>query len=228
VQTVLREHYSAHTVDFDVLLGDSALARLHFTARVPAEQALPATDSGEVEARIVGALRSWGEDLWEILAPAAEKNPASSAERARRWTEAFPPSYTSLHTPARAVEDVALIERAGPGAGPVVEVRRRSATAALLAFYRREPVTLTQVLPYLASLGAEVVDERPFELRPSGGGQAWIYEFGLAFGEELSDEDLDTIRDGFTAAWAGERESDDLDPLLLQGIAWQRVTIVQS
>lgn len=228
VQTVLREHYSAHTVDFDVLLGDSALARLHFTARVPAEQELPATDSGEVDARIVSALRSWDEDLWEILAPAAEKNPADSTERARRWTDAFPPSYTSLHTPARAVEDVARIEHASQDPGPVVAVHRRSATEALLAFYRREPVTLTQVLPYLANLGAEVVDERPFELRPVGGGPAWIYEFGLAFDEDLSDEDLDTIRDGFTAAWAGERESDDLDRLLLKEIAWQRVSIVQS
>lgn len=228
VQEVLRDHYSAHTVDFDVLLGDSALARLHFTARVPSEQVLPATDSGEVDARIVGALRSWNEDLWEILAPAAEKNPASSAERARRWASAFPPSYTSLHTPERAVEDVARLERAAEDSGPVVAVHRRSASEALLAFYRTEPVTLTQVLPYLANLGAEVVDERPFELRPAGGGSVWIYEFGIAFDEELSDEDLDTIRDGFVAAWAGIRESDALDYLLLQGLSWQRVSIVQS
>src|SRR5699024_628965 len=105
---------------------DSALARLHFTARVPADQDLPATDPGEVEARLAGALRSWTEDLWEILAPAAEKNPASSAERARRWASAFPPSYTSLHTPERAVEDVARLEAAADPDRPVVAVHRRA------------------------------------------------------------------------------------------------------
>ena len=228
VQDVLREVYSAHTVDFDVQLGDSALARLHFTARVPADQDLPATDPGEVEARLAGALRSWTEDLWEILAPAAEKNPASSAERARRWASAFPPSYTSLHTPERAVEDVARLEAAADSDRPVVAVHRRAENAALLAFYRHEPVTLTQVLPYLANLGAEVVDERPFELRPAGGTTSWIYEFGLSFDEALTDEDLETIRDGFTAAWAGLRESDDLDRLLLQELSWQRVSIIQA
>ena len=63
---------------------------------------------------------------------------------------------------------------------------------------------------------------------PWAGARPAIYEFGLAFDEDLSDEDLETIQDGFTAAWAGERDSDDLDRLLLKGIAWQRVSIVQS
>src|SRR5699024_11694446 len=97
---------------------------------VPADRDLPATDPGAVEARIAGALRSWNEDLWEILAPAAEKNPASSAELARRWASAFPPSYTSLHTPARAVEDVARLEAAAASALPVGARRRPRGNAA--------------------------------------------------------------------------------------------------
>ncbi len=228
VQQVLREHYSASEVDYDVLLTDSALARLHFTARVPRDERLPETDVAAVEARIVAALRSWNADLWEILAPAAEKNPASSAERVRRWAHAFSPSYKSFHRPERAVEDIALLERTGPETGPVVDVRWRGSEEVLLVLYSTEQVTLTQALPYLANLGAEVIDERPFEVRPEGFEPLWIYEFGLAFSALPANEDLLRLSDGFTAAWAGLRDTDGLDRLLLSGLTWQQLSLVQS
>ena len=47
--------------------------------------------------------------------------------------------------------------------------------------YRRAPLSLTDVLPYLGDLGAEVVDERPYELRRADGEGAWVYDFGLRY-----------------------------------------------
>jgi glutamate dehydrogenase len=228
VQKVLREYYSASEVDYDVLLTDSALARLHFTARVPRDAQLPEIDEAEVESRIVAALRSWNEDLWEILAPAAEKSPLSSAERARRWAEAFPGAYKATHTPARAVADSEQLERLGAGSAPVVEVRPRGDSEVLLVLYSAVPVTLTTALPYLANLGAELLDEKPFEVRPAGQDSVWIYEFGLAFPAMPGPEVLASLRDGFAAAWAGLRETDGLDRLLLSGLRWQEVSLVQS
>ena len=42
-------------------------------------------------------------------------------------------------------------------------------------------VTLSRALPVLQTLGADVLDERPFEVRQSDGTVARIYDFGLTF-----------------------------------------------
>src|SRR5699024_267861 len=51
VQEVLREYYNAVSVDFDVLLSESALARIHFVARVARDSALPRIRAEQVEQR---------------------------------------------------------------------------------------------------------------------------------------------------------------------------------
>ncbi|MBR7502708.1 NAD-glutamate dehydrogenase, partial [Mycobacterium tuberculosis] len=57
VQEVLRQFYNAESVDFDVLLTESALARIHFVARVARDAELPQIDPETVEKRIVAAVR---------------------------------------------------------------------------------------------------------------------------------------------------------------------------
>src|SRR5699024_12816705 len=69
VQEVLREYYNAVSVDFDVLLSESALARIHFVARVARDSALPQIQAEQVERRLVGAVRSWSEAVHAFLTP---------------------------------------------------------------------------------------------------------------------------------------------------------------
>ncbi|MGO1822542.1 MAG: NAD-glutamate dehydrogenase [Brevibacterium aurantiacum] len=231
VQEVLRKFYNAESVDFDVLLTESALARIHFVARVGRDMELPQIDPKTVEKRIVGAVRSWSEDVHAFLAPTERGDNDSSVARANRWSKAFPPSYEEHHSPADAIADVSRFEALEAGHGPAVRLYRPEDTTdapVRLALYRKERVGLSEVLPFLTAFGATVLDERPHELDLAGGEHRYIYDFGLTFPEELDDGDCERISDAFIAGWEGKKEAGVFDRLVVCGMHWKHVTIIRA
>ena len=102
--------------------------------------------------------------------------------------------------------------------------------------YRRAPLSLTAVLPYLANLGVEVVDERPYGLTRSDGSAAYIYDFGLrrvlpegSAAEQHPELARELFSDAFAAAWRGRAESDGFDRLVLAGcLTWRQVMILRA
>ncbi|WP_210605158.1 NAD-glutamate dehydrogenase [Brevibacterium oceani] len=231
VQEVLREFYNAESVDFDVLLSESALARIHFVARVARDAKLPEIDPERVESRIVGAVRSWSEDVHAFLTPSETGESGGANARADLWSKAFPPSYGEHHTPTEAVADVARFEALEAGTGPAVRLYRpeRSADASVrLVLYRRDRVGLSKVLPYLTAFGATVVDERPHELDLADGSHRYIYDFGLSFDEELTENACERVSDAFMAGWEGKKEAGVFDRLVVAGLSWQHVTIIRA
>ena len=97
--------------------------------------------------------------------------------------------------------------------------------------YRLAPLSLTAVLPFLANLGVEVVDERPYILERADGGLAYVYDFGLRYSGEVTDPDHSRQQfcDAFAAAWAGRAESDGFDRLvLLAGMTWRQVVVLRA
>ncbi len=231
VQEVLRTFYNAESVDFDVLLSESALARIHFVARVARDSELPQIGADEVEARIVGAVRSWSEDVHAFLVPAETGDTGASHARADLWSKAFPPSYGEHHTPAEAVADVARFEALDAGHGPAVRLYRpeqNTDASVRLVLYRHDRVSLSEVLPFLTAFGADVVDERPHELDLADGSHRFIYDFGLSFSEELADDDYDRISEAFMAGWEGKKEAGVFDRLVVAGLSWQHVTIIRA
>ena len=49
----------------------------------------------------------------------------------------------------------------------------------LKLFRSGDPLHASDVLPILEHLGANVADERPYEVTPDGSAPFWIYDFGL-------------------------------------------------
>lgn len=231
VEAVLREAYAADTVDFDVLLTESALARLHFVARVRRDISLPQADPEAVAEEITGALRSWSEDVWEHLAPSNARHSAAELQRARTWAEAFPPSYIEYNSPQEAVEDIALFETLDSDDEPLVKmVRPKGAPSnqARLSFYRLSPAGLSEILPFLSNLGASVLDERPYELDLPDGSTRYIYDFGLEFEDEISSQDFERIEEAFAAGWKKLRETGSMDRLIVSGLPWQDLAVLRA
>ena len=90
-------------------------------------------------------------------------------------------------------------------------------------------MSLSDVVPKFEHMGATVVDERPYEIRPSGAEPVWAYDFGL----RCNPEDLDRAGDEFGAtflgAWSGELEDDRLNGLVMRaGLTGREVTIVRA
>jgi glutamate dehydrogenase len=231
VQAVLTERYSAHSVDFDVLLSDSALARLHFVARMPRDGVLPDVPAEVVSEEIKAALRSWEEDVSEFLVPSQVPTTAEEMARHDLWARAFPAGYQEYHTPEQAVEDISRFEGLNSDDAPLVRIYQPDYpddADVRLGFYRIEPAGLSDILPFLSNFGARVLDERPYELDLGDGTHRYLYDFGLAFETEVTEADYSRIEQAFTAAWTNRRETGGMDRLIVSGMRWQDVSIMRA
>ena len=163
---ILRTALGGRTVDYSVMIGDAALARVHIVVRGERGVPLPEVKADALERALAAAARSWDEDL------ADEAEAQLGAEEADRLTRIagrmIPESYKAWVPAAAAVADLMRVVRLAqsgeafsvdlyepPGAGPGEE---------RLKVYRvGSPIVLSDVLPQFQHMGVEVVDERPYE-----------------------------------------------------------------
>src|SRR5690606_34255535 len=137
----------------------------------------------------------WTDGFAEALL--AEFGEERAAALSRRYLDAFPEGYKADFPPRAAVADLQYV--IGLTEGERAEGDRDFALCLYepvgaapgerrFKIYRAgEPVSLSAVLPVLHNLGVEVVDERPYLLRPADGSPpAWIYDFGLRIPEPLA------------------------------------------
>ena len=234
MEQVLRSAYDAETVDYTTRVGDSPLAQVHFVVRVHRDTAVPEVDLEQIQERLVQATRTWEEKLLEAALTQVPEEQAY--DLVATYTGRFAEAYKEMVQPAAAVSDLLALEaltddddtglalyrpeRAKPG-------RRR------LKLYRRTPLSLTQVLGTFTDLGVEVLDERPFRVRPTDTRpEAFIYDFGLeAPGEEAweGENATDRFEAAFLAVHTGAAESDVLGHLVLRAeLDWREVVILRT
>ncbi len=248
---ILEDAFDATSVDYTARVGESALARLHVVVRVDPTVPLPDIEPTELEQRLVEATRTWDEDLAEALL--AETGEGEAAKLRRRWGAAFPEGYKEDFSARVAVADLRRLEElsaavasgtlpeGSPVAGSDLSAEHAIAmnlyapvgavpTERRFKLYRLAPLSLTAVLPYLANLGVEVVDERPYVLELQDA-LAYIYDFGLRYSGDVIDPDTSRgeFCDAFSAAWTGRAESDGFDRLvLLAGLNWRQVVVLRA
>ena len=235
ISEILRDAFGAERVDWELRLSESVLVRIHFLVRTGAGE-LPDYDVEEIEARIVEATREWTDDLRTALLD--ELGEEHGNQLFRRYGRGFPTSYRVDWLARTAVADVRRMEelRGGDGLGLNLYRPLEAARSALRCklFRCGAPVSLSDVLPMFESMGLEVTDERPYEVRPRDGAPIWIYDFGLAYGAEAElDAGDDALRerfhDAFARVWRGEVENDGFNALVLRaGLPWREVTVVRA
>jgi glutamate dehydrogenase len=190
-QEILREALNGETVEYSATVGESPLARLLVVVRAKPGTALADVDTGDLEARIVAAVRSWDEDL---LAEAARRL-GDTAARAllAPYVGAIPETYKTDVPAEYAVNDLIrmqslldsgesssfdLWEAEGYVGGQPADDGGHGVWR--LTIYRvGTPITLTDVLPRLQHMGVDVVDEHPYEFAGPLVPPFWIYDFGL-------------------------------------------------
>ncbi|MET7637621.1 NAD-glutamate dehydrogenase [Streptomyces sp. NPDC005438] len=253
---ILTEELGGTNVDFTVWNTESVLSRLHFVVRVEPGQALAQLTDEEcdrIEARLAEAARSWADGFAEALV--SECGEERAAELAHHYSQAFPEGYKEDFSPRAAVADLQHLqqlrelqepdgasepsehdgsERAEDFALSLYEPLGAAPGERRFKIYRSgRPVSLSAVLPILQALGVEVVDERPYELRPSDRSRAWIYDFGLRLPshltKELGDDARDRIQETFAAVWTGEAENDGFNALVLAaGLTWRQAVVLRA
>ena len=90
-------------------------------------------------------------------------------------------------------------------------------------------MSLSDVVPTFEHMGAKVVDERPYEITPSGEEPVYIYDFGL----RCDAQEIELARTEFEAAflgvWRGELEDDGFNELVIRArLTGREVTIIRA
>ncbi len=234
IQAILKRSLKADKFDFAIQVGGSKLARVQLVVRPRKDAGTIDYDIREIERKIIKVIRSWPDELTEILV--RDHGEEKGLELSRRFSKAFPASYTEEVSPHVASFDVvnvsclkdledlrmSLYKPRQPGQG-IIRFK---------LFKHEQPIPLSDVLPMLENLGMRIVSERPYELKLADGHHVWIQDFDMSpsTGEELS---LDLIRDNFQQAfektWRRQVENDGFNRLvLLAHLDWRQVNLLRA
>ncbi len=231
-QWILLEAFNGSAAEFDVLLTDEALARIHITVRTTPGR-IPVYDRRALEAQLAATARRWEDDLRSALNESVEESDA--AQLLRRFGAAFPASYREHIDPVSAVEDMQRLERLARTELVLNFYRPRACAPNRLGFkvYRGSaPVPLSDSLPMLEHMGVRVLAERPYEITPDGAEPMWIHDFELDVpaGDEIDIGALAPLfEDAFARVFEGRVENDDFNRLVLKaGLAADEIAILRA
>ena len=240
VEEELKRHIAAESIDFNVRLTESVLARVFFRMRLAEgrdDDAVLDVTEEELQRRLARAIRSWSEG---IAQEAAERYSDRKAEHiARRWSEAFPDDYRVIYEVPDALTDIAqfeMLEEAARREGrsvPRMEFRptRGDDPAHMrLKLYLSEPKTLTDTLPVLDDFGLSVLDERSYSLSCEDGATFHLYDLGLCYPEGVDPHTTaGLLKEAYLQVLTDRAESDVFSRLVLHlGMDIRKVTVLRA
>src|SRR5690606_3188101 len=182
------------------------LARLHIVVRLPKGAPIPDVDVGELDQRLASATRTWAEDFSEALSEQLGEERAAALRA--KYANSFPAAYREDFPPRTAVADLRRLEELEPDGDFALSLYEPldagPGERRFKIFRTGSAISLSTVLPKLARMGVEVIDERPYEIVGPPGSErplGWIYDFGLHYDPENSVE-FHLVRELFEEAFA--------------------------
>lgn len=226
IQDILLEQLGGVELDFTTLVSESVLTRLFFVVRLGPDA--PATpDADRIATEVAAAARSWADDFTALV------DALPSEQRGVEFSDA----YVADYPPAVAVADLALANQlSGPDdlrLAISTPLESADPSDVRLKVVTRRELSLTGVMPHLAVLGAEVIDERPYswDLR---GTRVMVYDFGMKLPAELVPRAREVglrrrFSDVFVASVTGRCEADDLNRLVAAaGLDWRQISHLRA
>jgi glutamate dehydrogenase len=233
IQRILKRALKGDRLDYMVQMSDSELARLQLIIR-PKAGMDPIPDLRLLENKIINALRSWNDELTNILVQ--KHGEELGLNLSRRIGDVFPAAYKEDVSPwvaAFDIEKIALLK--GEDDLQLSLYRPREKKSDLIrfkVFKRNRSIPLSEVLPMLEDMGLHIVSERPYELKPDDGESIWIQDFDMvyALGPDL---DIEAVRESFHQAfentWRGVTVSDGFNGLILScQLDWRQIKGVRA
>jgi len=228
---ILKDHLGGESVEFNVSVNESTTARVHFVVHPPKGGTIAEVETDDLEHRLTDASRSWRDDF--TTAVIAEYGEEAGARLGRRYLDSFPEAYKEDFAARTAAVDLGRLEalpadEEGLDLSLYEQLDAGRGEARLKVFRVGPPLSLSEILPMLSSMGVEVVDERPYELegldRPT-----YIYEFGLRYGRALPAHARELFQDALRAVWEGFNEIDGFNALVLRaGLTWRQATVLRA
>ncbi len=230
IASILKRELGGDQLEYTARVSESLLARLHFVVRPAPGEGIPDFDPADIERKLAEAARSWRDDF--VSAAHAEFGEEDGALYARRYADAFPEAYKEDYPPRVGAVDLGRLEGIDGDQGMSLSFYQTmdstSEEARLKIFRTGRPLSLSQVLPVLSSLGVEVVDERPYTLVGLSR-ESHIYDFGLRYHRALPSGARELFQDTVKAVWNGDNEVDGFNALVLAaGLTWRQATVLRA
>ncbi len=239
MQKVLTDTLHGTKIRYTARVGDSLLAAVHFTVTANPDDPVVLDEAAQLELTrtLRATIRTWEDRL--VAAVVGGDEELDTAAALARYGEAFDEAYKENYGIDDAVYDLKQLDAlAGAddlGLGFTTSEVHRGQNRRLKLYVTGGTVTLSRVLPVLQSLGAEVIDERPYEVRRSDGTPSHIYDFGLRFPQGLLPDEgsLPAARDrfarAFIATWNQQAEVDGFNALVLvAGLDWRLTAVLRA
>jgi glutamate dehydrogenase len=234
IERVVGDAFNALSMESQVQIAESNLARIHIVARTqPVEHARVDTDG--LELRIAAAVRSWADAFKSALL--ARFDEAYALQLYAAYAQAFPAAYTEDFSGDAAALDVSFLEAVDKEPKRLhldiyrLELRRKE-TFFFKIFRDQDAIPISDLLPKLEHMGLKVIAERPYELEFAGGRRAWIQDLELVMRSPtaIKLDQLDReIKSAFTAVWTGRVDSDSFNQLTLTtGVPWRIVNVLRA
>lgn len=236
LQAALVRELEGTLLNYNLVMGGGAQARLHFQIAAP-EERLAAVTASQIEVLVHEVVQTWTELLERHLARTCP--PDEAHRKALRWGAAFSTEYRASSSPAEAAADLGVIE-AMEADDRLLDVRlsnrpmNGSADTQdftwLNVYVRGDGLVLSDFMPILEHLGLRVLSMRPFDATDEQGG-ARIYVFSVQDREQRQ-IDLDArgelLKEAILAVAAGDAADDGLNALVLTaGLRWRQVDILR-
>jgi glutamate dehydrogenase len=233
IERILLEELAGDTLEAQVQISESALARLHILVRTDPGRAVKA-DVARIETRIAETLRTWEDRLrTELL---ERQPPERAGELSQRFSGAFPASYQEDVPATQAIPDllelVALPESSDALGLQLLPGRDDSGRLHLRLYRRGDPVAMSDLLPLLENFDLRVLNERPYAIATRDGARHWIQDLEVAHagGRRLDPGQAgQRFEEAFFAVWNGRAESDGFNRLVLAaGLDWRQAMVLRA
>jgi glutamate dehydrogenase len=230
IAEILKRRLHGDSLEYTARVSESLLARLHFVIRPKPGELVGDFDQADLERRLADAARSWRDDF--VAAAHAEYGEEDGALLARKYADSFPEAYKEDYPPRTGAVDLGRLEGIPADGGLDLSFYQlmdsRQDEARLKIFRIGSPLSLSEVLPILSSMGVEVVDERPYALVGMDR-ESYIYDFGLRYSRELPADSRALFQDAVNAVWEGDNEVDGFNALVLAaGLTWRQATVLRA
>jgi glutamate dehydrogenase len=233
IQRILKRALKGDKLDYVVQISDSALARLQVIIRPkPGEE--PDPDVRALEQKIVQAVRSWHDQLSEILVQKHGEDRGLAL--AGRIGKAFPAAYIEDVSPwvsSFDVEKIDALENDSDTGLSLYRPRKKGSDIIRFKLFRMgDPIPLSYILPMLENMGLHIVSERPYQLVIDDDTNYWVQDFDMVYAQG-KDLNLDRVRDSFQEAFdytlRGITVSDGFNRLILAcQLHWRQVKMLRA
>ena len=233
IENILCGTFQGQLKTSHVTVEESMLTRLYFVIETD-PSSWPVFDVKELETQLQNATRRWADNL--KLALLSSSSPERTHDFLKNYGDAFPSSYTETFSEYDAVADILRLEALYKTNELDVHLDRDPSMQPHHFYVRLyaldNPLSLSDMLPVLESLGLSVVTEQSHHVMPfhqeSG---CWIHnlEVYVANRYAVNIKEIEAnLKNAIKAIWCQQCDTDALNGLVIQlGLSWRDVNILR-